>query len=208
VVAGGSTDDRCPACADEESWELYVFLEHDQIVRVTVADGTYDFLEAAALFIDLDHPSVVPVRLNLQDEITRLCAAQERILTELRTQNPISEPLGILQLPKTGTLIVDQRAWLWRKHGMGVEFVSERGEVVDAHAHIDEPSRIDVWRIMNWMDGRGAVVGADQIEAALASMEASGVVQRVEGDERSWTWWAGRMGAGSSGSDDGSTRST
>ncbi|MBK8013951.1 MAG: hypothetical protein IPK13_21710 [Deltaproteobacteria bacterium] len=53
VVSDGAADSPCPACGYAGDWDFYVFIEHDRIVGVSEADGTYDFVRAGRTHLDL-----------------------------------------------------------------------------------------------------------------------------------------------------------
>lgn len=60
---GSSADSPCRACGYTGDWDFYVFIEHDRIVGVSEADGTYDFVRAASAYLDLgDGPGSPPSR--------------------------------------------------------------------------------------------------------------------------------------------------
>jgi len=62
VVADGAADSACPACGYAGEWDFYVFIERDCIVRVTEADGTYDFVRAGSTYMELGDGSAGPSR--------------------------------------------------------------------------------------------------------------------------------------------------
>jgi hypothetical protein len=60
VVADGAADASCHACGYAGDWDFYVFIEHDRIIGVTEADGTYDFVRAGSAYLDLGDGSGSP----------------------------------------------------------------------------------------------------------------------------------------------------
>lgn len=60
VIADGAADSPCPACGYAGDWNFYVFIEHDRIIQVTEADGTYDFVRAGSSYLELGDGSETP----------------------------------------------------------------------------------------------------------------------------------------------------
>jgi hypothetical protein len=52
VVVDAVAESRCPRCGFDE-WELYVFVDHEQIVELRTATGEYSFIGQGETFIVL-----------------------------------------------------------------------------------------------------------------------------------------------------------
>ena len=116
------------------------------------------------------------------DEIMRMCDLQERILREFIKCYRVEKSMDLIWLPRHGEIQVGGIVWSWRRHGLGVRFVSAEGRVVDVHSDPVDVSRIDVWRILSWMEGRRRVVSHEIVGEALAELETRGVIEHTADD--------------------------
>lgn len=60
---------------------------------------------------------------------------------------------AMLQHPaQSGHLDAANARWRWRRHGLGVLFVSDHAQVVDAHRRPADPTLVDAWRLLQFVD--------------------------------------------------------
>ncbi len=54
VVVDAVTESDCPQCGISKEWDLYLHIERDLLVRLELANGKYDFVQARENFIILE----------------------------------------------------------------------------------------------------------------------------------------------------------
>lgn len=60
VVADGAADSPCPVCGYADEWDFYVFIDRDRLIKVTCADGAYDFVRTGSAYLDISSGSGNP----------------------------------------------------------------------------------------------------------------------------------------------------
>ena len=95
---------------------------------------------------------------------------------------------------KSGVLqIEDNISWKYVRHGIGVRFTSNSGEIVDAHVGmVEHPETFDAWRIEQFLesiavtqlDFNGTTYEIDfddekSVQRVLSAMTDAGVLERV-----------------------------
>lgn len=98
--------------------------------------------------------------MEAKQMLREYAAVQERLCGALFDQYPIDDAGLLTDLPKHGTLPVEDDLWEFQRHGTGVCFsrVSSE-EVVDAHAEpVAYPAGIDAWRLVQNLESKGIEV--------------------------------------------------
>ena len=64
----------------------------------------------------------------------------------------ISDDPWLTLIPKKGTLEVDKRAWKFKKHGTGFEFVdSNEGVIINVDRFVSNPYSFDKWMLIRYL---------------------------------------------------------
>lgn len=97
----------------------------------------------------------------------------------------LSVPVGsilnaLLQHPAQSGHLEDAASarWRWRRHGLGVSFASDQAQVVDAHRRPSDPTVVDAWRLLQFVDRERKLHERD-IARDLGALAAAGELVEV-----------------------------
>jgi hypothetical protein len=121
--------------------------------------------------------------MNLTDCLSELVKFQEKILDAFAKEFPnLSDHIFLTDYPTRGQLAVDTELWKFQRHGKGVCFRRERplpAFVVDIHTAIRDPSVVDEWRLLEFLESKGEPVGKSEIQSSLSLLENHGCLENL-----------------------------
>lgn len=93
--------------------------------------------------------------------------------------------------PRNGVLGAAEANWIYRRHGVGIRFESERGLVIDVHNHISLRGVVDAHRISEYLISKKPEVDSEsdvyvECTRLLKGMEVAGLLRRICDDEEAW----------------------
>lgn len=96
----------------------------------------------------------------MEDVIQRMeefAALQRALCIQLRESFPFEDIRSLTDLPKRGSISLDDSYWEFQRHGSGISFIRvPEGDVVDAHAElVAQPSGIDACRLAQYFESKG-----------------------------------------------------
>lgn len=94
---------------------------------------------------------------NAIEHVRAFAATQARLVFLLCGPSCGLKQLEPNRIPKSGSLVLNNDVWGFRRHGSGVLFKSSKdGTVIDAHlGMVKVPDAFDAWRLMQYFESMG-----------------------------------------------------
>jgi len=118
--------------------------------------------------------------------LVEFVALQRRLIESLLARHPeFSDDKWLIGAPSKAELHMDEGKWDVSKHGIGLTFRRREPKphlVVDVHVEIDNPNRLDAWRLQQFVESTGGVLEFNDAEVKLRSAVDAGVlIERPDG---------------------------
>ena len=92
----------------------------------------------------------------------------------------------VFSLPNSGSVVIENETWLYKKHGMGVVFTNKKlGLVVDIDDELSKPQLIKVFRLVQYIESKSSThVEFNEIKKALESLMSvnNEVIKKLPGE--------------------------
>jgi hypothetical protein len=124
---------------------------------------------------------------DVLEDIKLLASLQRSLVACFLKAHASAEDWKFLcDIPSRGNISCDGQFWFFVKHGVGIEFTSVSGQVVDAHRYFrSQPSAIDAHRLGSFIRSSQSNLGSieeleDVCEIKLRDLAAQGRLIQVE----------------------------
>lgn len=83
------------------------------------------------------------------EKIIEYVNLQKSIVVNFQRQFPqVKDYIKLLDCPKAGTLFIEDKVWIFQKHGAGMKFIlNPNSLIVDIHKFFLNYRLVDVWRL-------------------------------------------------------------